>query len=51
MRSLLPEHTASTIAPHPFAQVSSLVDRVKVNLNGGETYKKNHLLKVVALLV
>ncbi len=41
---LLPEHTASTIAPHPFAQVSSLVDRVKVvNLNGGETYKKSFI--------
>lgn len=39
---LLPEHTASTIAPVPFAQVSSLVDKVKVvNLNGGETYKKS----------
>ena len=34
---LLPEHTANSIAPHPFAQVSSLVDRVKVvNLNGGK---------------
>ena len=41
---LLPEHTASSIAPHPFAQVSSLVDRVKVvNLNGGETYKKSFI--------
>lgn len=39
---LLPEYTASTIAPVPFAQISSLVDRVKtVNLNGGETYKKS----------
>lgn len=41
---LLPEHTANSIAPHPFAQVSSLVDRVKVvNLNGGETYKKSFI--------
>ena len=39
---LLPEHTASGLAPVPFAQVSSLVDRVNViNLNGGETYKKS----------
>ena len=39
---LLPEHTADGIAAYPFAQVSSLVDRVKVvNLNGGETYKKS----------
>lgn len=39
---LLPKYTASTIAPVPFAQISSLVDRVKtVNLNGGETYKKS----------
>jgi HK97 family phage major capsid protein len=39
---LLPDHTASGLAPVPFAQVSSLVDRVNViNLNGGETYKKS----------
>ena len=39
---LLPEHTASGLAPVPFAQVSTLVDRVNViNLNGGETYKKS----------
>ncbi len=39
---LLPEHVANGIAPHPFAQVSALVDKVKVvNLNGGETYKKS----------
>ena len=39
---LLPEHTDSNLAAYPFAQVSSLVDRVKVvNLNGGETYKKS----------
>ena len=41
---LLPEHTADGIAAYPFAQVSSLVDRVKVvNLNGGETYKKSFI--------
>ena len=39
---LLPEHTAKNIAPYPYAQVSSLVDKVKVvNLSGGETYKKS----------
>ena len=39
---LLPETTASGLAPVPFAQVSTLVDRVNViNLNGGETYKKS----------
>ena len=39
---LLPEHTASGLSPIPFAQVSTLVDRVNViNLNGGETYKKS----------
>ncbi|RJX25819.1 MAG: phage major capsid protein [Acholeplasma sp.] len=39
---LLPDQTASGLAPVPFAQVSSLVDRVNViNLNGGETYKKS----------
>ena len=41
---LLPEHTAPNIAAYPFAQVSSLVDRVRVvNLNGGETYKKSFI--------
>ena len=41
---LLPEHTAPNIAAYPFAQVSSLVDRVKVvNLTGGETYKKSFI--------
>src|SRR5690554_6127613 len=39
---LLPDHTAPSIAAYPFAQVSSLVDRVRVvNLTGGETYKKS----------
>ncbi len=39
---LLPDHSASGLAPVPFAQVSTLVDRVNViNLNGGETYKKS----------
>jgi HK97 family phage major capsid protein len=39
---LLPDNTASGLAPVTFAQVSSLVDRVNViNLNGGETYKKS----------
>lgn len=39
---LLPEHTDGTIAPIPYAEVSSLVDKVHVvNLNGGETYKKS----------
>lgn len=39
---LLPEHTTKAIAPYPYAQVSSLVDKVKiVNLTGGETYKKS----------
>jgi HK97 family phage major capsid protein len=41
---LLPEYTASGLAPVPFAQVSTLVDRVNViNLNGGETYKKSFI--------
>ena len=41
---LLTEHTAPNIAAYPFAQVSSLVDRVKVvNLTGGETYKKSFI--------
>ncbi len=39
---LLPEHTSDKLAPYPFLQVSTLVDRVNViNLNGGETYKKS----------
>lgn len=39
---LLPQHVTTGLAPYPFAQVSSLVDKVKVvNLNGGETYKKS----------
>ena len=39
---LLPDHTSPNLAPVPFAQVSSLVDRVNIiNLNGGETYKKS----------
>ena len=39
---LLPTHTAGTIAEVPFAEVSTLVDKVHVvNLNGGETYKKS----------
>jgi len=39
---LLPDHTSPNLAAIPFAQVSSLVDRVNViNLNGGETYKKS----------
>jgi len=39
---LLPDHTSTNLASVPFAQVSSLVDRVNViNLNGGETYKKS----------
>ena len=38
---LLPEHTDPNLAPVPFAEVSTLVDKVKVvNLKGGETYKK-----------
>lgn len=41
---LLPDHTAANIAAYPFAQVSSLVDRVRVvNLTGGETYKKSFI--------
>ena len=41
---LLPEYTAAGLAPVPFAQVSSLVDRVNIiNLNGGETYKKSYV--------
>lgn len=39
---LVPEFVAGGLAPVPYAQVSSLVDKVKVvNLNGGETYKKS----------
>lgn len=39
---LVPEHVAGSLAPVPYAQVSSLVDKVNVvNLNGGETYKKS----------
>lgn len=39
---LVPEHVAGGLAPIPYAQVSSLVDKVNVvNLNGGETYKKS----------
>ena len=39
---LLPEHVSNELAPVPFAEVSTLVDRVHiVNLNGGETYKKS----------
>ena len=38
---LLPSHTDTNLAPVPFAEVSTLVDKVKVvNLNGGETYTK-----------
>lgn len=39
---LLPENVAGTISDVPYAEVSTLVDQVKVvNLNGGETYKKS----------
>ena len=39
---LLPEHVDTTLAPVPFAEVSTIVDKVKVvNLKGGETYKKS----------
>lgn len=39
---LLPEHVDNALASYPYAQVSTLVDKVKVvNLNGGETYKKS----------
>ena len=39
---LLPEHVDPTLAPVPYAEVSTLVDKVKVvNLKGGETYKKS----------
>jgi len=41
---LLPSHTAPGIAPGPFSEVSTLVDKVHiVNLNGGETYKKSYV--------
>ncbi len=39
---LLPQHTDPNLAPVPFAEVSTLVDKVKVvNLKGGETYTKS----------
>lgn len=39
---LLPNHADNNLAPVQFAEVSTLVDRVKVvNLNGGETYTKS----------
>lgn len=39
---LLPEHVDPTLAPVPYAEVSTIVDKVKVvNLKGGETYKKS----------
>ena len=39
---LLPEHVDNNIAPYPFREVSTLVDKVHtVNLKGGETYKKS----------
>ena len=39
---LLPNHVNNNLAPVPFREVSTLVDRVKVvNLNGGETYTKS----------
>ena len=38
---LLPTYTDNKLAEYPFAEVSTLVDRVKVvNLKGGETYTK-----------
>lgn len=38
---LLPNHVDTTLADVPYAEVSTLVDKVKVvNLNGGETYTK-----------
>lgn len=41
---LLPEHTDTGLAPIPFKQVSTLVDKVNIlNLNGGETYKKSFI--------
>lgn len=39
---LLPNHVDTTLAPYPFQEVSTLVDKVKVvNLKGGETYTKS----------
>lgn len=41
---LLPNHVDTNLAPVPFAEVSTLVDKVKVvNLNGGETYTKSFI--------
>ena len=41
---LLPQHVDSTLAPYPFLEVSTLVDKVKVvNLSGGETYTKSYV--------
>ncbi len=38
---LLPNHVDTTLTDVPYAEVSTLVDKVKVvNLNGGETYTK-----------
>ena len=38
---LLPNHVDTDLAPVPFAEVSTLVDKVKVvNLKGGESYTK-----------
>lgn len=38
---LLPNYTDNNLAQYPFAEVSTLVDKVKVvNLKGGETYTK-----------
>jgi len=39
---LVPETVSNGLAPVPYAQVSTLVDKVNIiNLNGGETYKKS----------
>jgi hypothetical protein len=39
---LVPETVSNALAPVPYAQVSTLVDKVNIiNLNGGETYKKS----------
>lgn len=41
---LLPDNTSNLLAPYPYAQYSTLVDRVSIiNLNGGETYKKSYV--------
>lgn len=41
---LLPQYTDPNLAPVPFAEVSTLVDKVKVvNLKGGETYTKSYV--------